>query len=137
MSDSSQLEAVYKDLEKEHRKVLELIERLRGHDSLDGLEALLDKLRTLVIVHFAREQLPNGFYELLGARAESMGEQIQTLIADHGAILATLNALLEDVRNADASAGPELLEQAMRLTDQLHEHEHREHDFASRALGHR
>ena len=135
MSDTSRLEAVYKDLEKEHRRILKLIERLRGHDSLDGLESLLDQLRTLVIVHFAREQLPDGFYELLGARAETRHEQMQALIADHGAILATLNALLEDVKNADTSAGPNLLEQTTQLTEQLYEHEHREHDFASAALG--
>ena len=135
MSDLSRLEAVYKDLEREHRRILKLIERLRGHDSLDGLESLLDQLRTLVIVHFAREQLPDGFYDLLGSQGETRRGQIQALIADHGAILATLNALLEDVRNADASAGPNLLEQAMQLTEQLNEHEHREHDFASAALG--
>ena len=136
MSDTSRLEAVYKDLEKEHRRILKLIERLRGHESLDGLDSLLEQLRTLVIVHFAREQLPDGFYELLGARAETRREQMQALIADHGAILATLNALLEDVKNADTSAGPNLLEQTMQLTEQLREHEHREHDFASAALGH-
>ena len=135
MSDTSRLEAVYKDLEKEHRRILKLIERLRGHESLDGLDSLLEQLRTLVIVHFAREQLPDGFYELLGARAETRREQMQALIADHGAILATLNALLEDVKSADTSAGPNLLEQTMQLTEQLREHEHREHDFASAALG--
>ena len=135
MSDTSRLEAVYKDLEKEHRRILKLIERLRGHESLDGLDSLLEQLRTLVIVHFAREQLPDGFYELLGGRAETRREQMQALIADHGAILATLNALLEDVKNADTSAGPNLLEQTMQLTEQLREHEHREHDFASAALG--
>ena len=135
MSDSSRLEAVYRDLEKEHRRILKLIERVRGHGSMDGLESLLEQLRAQVIVHFAREQLPDGFYELLGKRAESRREQMQALIADHVAILATLNALLEDVRNAETSAGPNLLEQAMQLTEQLHQHEHREHEFATQTLG--
>lgn len=137
MSNLARLEAVYKDLEKEHLRILKLIDRLRAHENLDGLHPLLERLRTLVIVHFAREQLPDGFYELLGERAQTRREEIKSLIADHGAILATLNALLGDVQNADPAASSNLLDQVKQLIEQLHDHEQREHNFATAALGRR
>jgi hypothetical protein len=135
MSDASRLKIVYKDLENEHRRLMTLMDRLRAHDSLLGLLPVLEQLRTLLIVHFAREQLPDGFYEALGERAQGRRDEIQVLISDHGAILATLNALLADVKDAASDAEASLLAQVTQLVDQLHDHEQREHSFAVAALG--
>ena len=134
MSDASTLAVVYKDLKKEHLRLLTMLDRLRAHDSLDGLSPLLEKLRTLAIVHFAREQLPGGFYEALGDRARDRADEIRVLTGEHGAILATLNALMADVEHADSGAEAQLLEQVTKLVDQLHDHEHREHAFAVAVL---
>jgi hypothetical protein len=134
MSDVSRLEALYKDLAKEHRRLMDLIERLRAQDSMTDLLPLLDKLRTLLIVHFAREQLPDGFYEALGERGHANQEEIQTLISDHKAILATLNGLMSDAKTPDPDVQVNVLERVTQLLDQLQDHEHREHRFASDAL---
>ena len=70
MSDISRLESIYKDLEKEHQRVIKQMGRLRADVGATEMLPLLDELRTLLIVHFAREQLPDGFYDALGALAQ-------------------------------------------------------------------
>ena len=54
MSSGSRLESIYKDLEKEHHRVMKQMDRLRAHVGVTDLLPLLDELRTLLIVHFAR-----------------------------------------------------------------------------------
>lgn len=127
---SSRLEDIYKDLEKEHRRVMESIERVRSHGTMIGLLPLLDRLRTLLIVHFAREQLPDGFYAALGDRADSRRDEIQGLTSDHAAILSALNALIEDAKTPDPEVEADVLDRVTRLIDDLDRHEQREHRFA-------
>lgn len=134
MSDSSPLEVVYRDLGDEHRRLMKLIDRLRDHRTMEGLLPILDELRTLLIVHFAREQLPDGFYDALGARADGLREEIQALVSDHGAILSTLNALLSDAKTPDPDVEEDVLDRVAKLVERLHDHEHREHRFATEAL---
>ena len=45
--------------------------RLRANVGATEMLPLLDELRTLLIVHFAREQLPDGFYDVLGEKSAS------------------------------------------------------------------
>jgi hypothetical protein len=137
MSNASQLEVIYRDLENEHRRLMKLVDRLRVHDTMTGLLPMLDELRTLLIVHFAREQLPDGFYEALGERAEDRRDEIQGLIGDHGAILSSLNALLEDATTVDPDVEADVLARVSKLIDQLRDHEQREHHFAEDVLGKR
>lgn len=135
MSSISRLESIYRDLEKEHRRVMKLMERLRAEASSSNLPALLDELRTLLIVHFAREQLPDGFYEALGELAESRRDELQMLIDEHGAILSDLNEMLEQAKQSDAGKQSELLGRVSTLLQQLDDHEQKEHQFAVDVLG--
>ena len=132
---SSRLEVVYKDLQKEHRRVMQLIERLHGHDGETDLVPLLEKLRTLLIVHFAREQLPDGFYDALGERAARRGDEIKALTGDHAAILSTLNTLIEDAESRHPSDESDMLARARQLAAKVLDHEDREHRFATEVLG--
>jgi hemerythrin len=135
MSSISRLESIYRDLEKEHRRVMKLMERLRAEASSSNLPALLDELRTLLIVHFAREQLPDGFYEALGELVESRRDELQMLIDEHGAILSNLNEMLEQAKQSDAWKQSELLDRVSTLLQQLDDHEQKEHQFAVDVLG--
>jgi hypothetical protein len=137
MSNAAPLEVIYKDLENEHRRLMKLVDRLRVQDSMTGLLPMLDELRTLLIVHFAREQLPGGFYDALGERAQDRRDEIQILIGDHGAILSSLNALLEDAKTVDPDVEADVLARVSKLVDQLHDHELREHHFAEDVMGER
>ncbi|NIM71678.1 MAG: hypothetical protein GTO67_03395 [Gammaproteobacteria bacterium] len=135
MSDSPHLEIIYKDLQNEHHRVMKLVDRLRALDTSSDLISLLDQLRTLLIVHFAREQLPDGFYEALGERADDRRDEIQTLVEDHGAILSSINTLIEDAKASDAGSEGDMLARVSRLVEQLHDHELREHHFADDVMG--
>ena len=135
MSSISRLESIYKDLEKEHRRVMKLMDRLRAEASVSNLLPLLDQLRTLLIVHFAREQLPDGFYEALGELAESRRDELQMLIDEHATILSNLNEMLEQAKESDAGNQSELLARLSTLLQQLDGHEQKEHQFAVDVLG--
>ncbi len=135
MSSISRLESIYKDLEKEHRRVMKLMDRLRAEASVSNLLPLLDQLRTLLIVHFAREQLPDGFYEALGELAESRRDELQMLIDEHATILSNLNEMLEQAKESDAGNQSELLARLSTLLQQLDGHEQKEHQFAVDILG--
>lgn len=134
MSSVTRLESIYKDLENEHRRVMKQMERLRANASADELLPLLDELRTLLIVHFAREQLPDGFYDALGELAEARSDELKSLIAEHAAILSHLNETLSVAKESGADAS-DLLNRVSKLLDQLDSHEHKEHHFAVDVLG--
>jgi hemerythrin len=135
MSSISRLESIYKDLEKEHRRVMKLMDRLRAEASVSNLLPLLDQLRTLLIVHFAREQLPDGFYEALGELAESTRGELQMLIDEHATILSNLNEMLAQAKQSDVGKQSELLDRVSTLLQQLDDHEQKEHQFAVDILG--
>jgi hypothetical protein len=135
MSSVSKLESIYKDLEKEHKRVMKLLARLRENASASDLLPILDELRTLLIIHFAREQLPDGFYDALGDLAESRRGELDELIAEHGAILSNLNSLLNDAKDSPVVDETDVLNRVGRLLKQLDAHEHKEHMFATDVLG--
>ncbi len=135
MSSVSRLESIYKDLEKEHQRVIKQMDRLRASVGVTELLPLLDELRTLLIVHFAREQLEDGFYDALGALAESRRDELQTLIDEHGAILSHLNETLSRAKDAGEVDESDLLDRVSNLLQQLSDHEQKEHQFAVDVLG--
>lgn len=135
MTSSTGLRAIYKDLANDHRQVMELLDLLREQRKLEDLLPLLEALRNLLIVHFGREQLPEGLYEALGSRAESGKDEMQALIKEHGTLLETLNELLDDARKATSGAEAEMISRLGRLVDEVHAHEHREHRFVVDVLG--
>lgn len=135
MSSISRLESIYKDLEQEHKRVMKLLARLRTQVAASDLLPLLDELRTLLIIHFAREQLPDGFYEALGELAESRRGELDELIAEHGSILSNLNGLLTDAKDSPVVDETDVLDRVSRLLEQLDRHEHKEHQFATDVLG--
>jgi hypothetical protein len=135
MSSVSKLESIYKDLEKEHKRVMKLLARLRENASASDLLPILDELRTLLIIHFAREQLPDGFYDALGDLAESRRGELDELIAEHGAILSNLNSLLNDAKDSPVVDETDVLNRVGRLLEQLDAHEHKEPTFATDVLG--
>jgi hypothetical protein len=135
MSSLSHLESIYKDLEKEHRRVMKQMDRLRANVGATDMLPLLDELRTLLIVHFAREQLEDGFYDALGILADSRRDELQVLIDEHGAILSSLNDMLSQARGSGGIDESDLLDRVSKLLQQLSNHENKEHQFAVDVLG--
>lgn len=135
MSSLSHLESIYKDLEKEHLRVMKQMDRLRANVGATDMLPLLDELRTLLIVHFAREQLEDGFYDALGVLADSRRDELQVLIDEHGAILSNLNDMLSQARGSGGIDESDLLDRVSKLLQQLSDHENKEHQFAVDVLG--
>ena len=135
MSSLSHLESIYKDLEKEHRRVMKQMDRLRANVGVTEMLPLLDELRTLLIVHFAREQLEDGFYDALGVLADSRRDELQVLIDEHGAILSNLNDMLSQAKGSGGIDESDLLDRVSKLLQQLSDHENKEHQFAADVLG--
>jgi len=135
MSSLTRLDSIYKDLEKEHHRVIKQMDRLRDHVGVTGILPLLDELRTLLIVHFAREQLEDGFYDALGALADSRRGELQELVDEHGTILSSLNEMLSQAKESGGIDESELLDRVSKLLQQLSDHEHKEHQFAVDVLG--
>ena len=135
MSSLSHLESIYKDLEKEHRRVMKQMDRLRANVGATDMLPLLDELRTLLIVHFAREQLEDGFYDALGVLADSRRDELQVLIDEHGAILSNLNDMLSQAKGSGGIDESDLLDRVSKLLQQLSDHENKEHQFAADVLG--
>ena len=135
MSTISRLESIYRDLENEHKRVMKLLGRLREQAAAKDLLPLLEELRTLLIVHFAREQLPDGFYEALGELAESRRSELDELIAEHAGILSELNQLLSHAKDSPVVDETDLLDRVAKLLERLDSHEQKEHLFATDVLG--
>jgi hypothetical protein len=114
---------------------MKLLARLRTDIAASDLLPTLDELRTLLIIHFAREQLPDGFYEALGELAESRRGELDELIAEHGSILSDLNSLLKDAKDSPVVDETDVLDRVARLLAQLDAHEQKEHLFATDVLG--
>lgn len=135
MSSISRLETIYKDLEKEHEWIMALLARLRDNADTTKLLPLLDELRVLLTAHFAREQLPDGFYDTLGELAESRRDELQVLIGEHASIISHLNETLEHARDLPVIDETDLLRRVSELLAQLDGHEQKEHLFAVEVLG--
>lgn len=137
MSQKSRIDALYKDLAHEHKRILELLEllrrRARGDEGPDLLR-LVEELRQLLIVHFAREQLPDGFYEVMQDELVGHERELDRLIGEHRSILFDVNAMLERIKGADSPAVGPVADDLARLIDAVSQHEHREHDLASRLV---
>jgi len=135
MSSISRLETIYEDLEKEHGRVMKLLARLRDSADSTKLLPLLEELRTLLVAHFAREQLPDGFYDTLGELATFRRHELQALIGEHTAIVSHLNETLEHAKDSPVVDETDLLDRVSKLLEQLNAHEQKEHLFAVEVLG--
>ena len=62
---SPSFEQVYGELTEEHRALMSLVERIRGHGDTVGLGPILEQLHTMLIKHFSHEQFPGGLYECM------------------------------------------------------------------------
>ena len=134
MSSISRLETIYADLEKEHERVMQLLARLRDNIGTTKLVPLLDELRTLLTAHFAREQLPGGFYDTLGELADSRRKELQALVGEHATIVSHLNETLDHAKSSSVVDETDLLNRVSKLLEQLDGHEEKEHLFAAEIL---
>lgn len=111
---------------EEHRRVQHLVRRIGEAPDLLELLRRLEEFRTAIVPHFAEEEAPGGFFDVVRSRAARHLDRLHRLEADHGAILGELDGLAERARACLAGPVAEVLRQAAALTRRLAEHEARE-----------
>lgn len=134
---SASFEQVLEALADEHRELMALVDRIRGHRSLVGLGALLEELHTVLIKHFSHEQFPGGLYECMGARGSRYHRDLEVLIEDHCRILSSVRGMLERTKMSVAADESVLLEELDKVLAQLIDHERREHALADKLVSSR
>ena len=130
----SRLQAIHAELSDEHRRIMGLVDELKGHQTLVDLVPLLEQLHSVLINHFAREQFPGGLYECLGAYGSKYDEDLRVLVREHCLILSAVRGLLERTRSAQEEQSSEILGELSGVVESLYEHEHKEHDLADKLV---
>jgi len=134
MAQKSRIDVIYKDLAKEHKRILELLDllgrRARGEEGPELLR-LVEELRQLLIVHFAREQLPDGFYDAMHEELVGHERELDALIDEHRSILSSVNAILERLKGGEPATDTAISSELVGLIHNISQHEHKEHELAS------
>ena len=131
---NSSFQQVYDELTEEHRELMSLVDRIRGHRGVMGLGPLLEQLHTMLIKHFSHEQFPGGLYECMGAYGSHYHDELKVLVEDHCTILSSVRGLVERTRIPQVQDEPALLADVAEVLQRLHDHEHREHALADKLM---
>ena len=121
-------------LDEEHRRLGDLVGRLREVRDPAALAGLLDELHAALKAHFEHEEFPGGLYQSMGALGPRHAELVRDLVDQHFLLLAAVRGLADQARRAGPPTSPALLPDAVALADQLRAHEADENRLAERLL---
>lgn len=128
------LTQAYRSVEEDHRKLEQLITRLRAAEDLPTLVATLDELNNALVAHFGHEEQPEGLYDVLGTTAPEYKTPLGGLVDEHYKLLATARELAEHGRTLLRQTHHDLRQDVLRLADALLDHERRENELAAALL---
>ncbi len=109
------------ELADEHRRIEAHLTRLTVPGPLAELRHRLETLHTLLVSHFAREQIVSAEHR----------EALRFLVDEHFALLSALRALIDHACRADSGNAAELLRDVRALVGQLRTHEQTERRLAA------
>ena len=109
-----------------HQQIHEMIQRLEEAPNLLELLARLQAFRSLLVPHFADEEAPDGFFDLVRAATSRHLVNVREFEHEHGALLDELDALAERARACLAGPVAEILKQSAELARRVRDHEARE-----------
>lgn len=132
--ETTSVARAFAELRDDHRRLEELLERLRTARDLPLLVSTLKELNSALVAHFAREEHPGGLYDVLGVCAPQHRAPLRELVDEHYRILGTVRELVQRTRELEERFIRER-EEVLHLADRLREHETREHALAREALG--
>jgi hypothetical protein len=125
---------VYQSVEDDHRRLEQLIARLREVEELPALVAALDELNVVLVAHFGHEEQPEGLYDVLGTNAPEYKTPLGGLIDEHYKLLASARELADHGRALLRQSQDGLRRDVRRLADALADHERRENELAAALL---
>ncbi|HLE83876.1 MAG TPA: hemerythrin domain-containing protein [Thermoanaerobaculia bacterium] len=121
-------------IEDEHRILRALLGRLEETTGLEELVPGLAELRSLLAVHFAREEAPDGLHRVVDASAPHLVATVVHLIEEHGECLTALDVLIEAGRRCLEGPVAEVRSGVSELCRRLHEHEAAETELLAGAV---
>lgn len=116
------------------RRIAAMAQSLRGVQGLGQLAQSLRHLRDILEVHFASEEAPDGFFDLIRDRAGLYVARVEQLRQEHVALLRDADAMLDEIRACVAGPVAALRTQASTLADRIERHEARESDLLGDAM---
>lgn len=119
---------------EEHRRLRDLLGRVKDTRELGPLLTVLAELRAELVEHFAHEEAAGGLHDVIDDAAPHLLERVHDLFDEHRRCLDDLDRLRERVRQTLEGPVTELLRDADRLCATLHEHEAAETELLSGAL---
>lgn len=128
------LTEAYQSVEADHRRLEQLITRLRDTEDLPTLVDTLDELNTALVAHFGHEEQPEGLYDLLGTTAPEYKTPLGGLVDEHYKLLATARELADQGRALLRQTHHGLRQDVQHLADALADHERRENELAGALL---
>ena len=117
-----------------HCKVREMTRRLEAVTDLVELQARLQAFRSVLVPHFAEEEAPDGFFDLVRAATSRHLVNVREFEHEHGALLDEIDALVERARACLAGPVAQILKQGAELARRVRHHEARESALLVEAL---
>jgi hypothetical protein len=117
-------------LSEDHRRVDELVARLRSVTDLPSLVDALEKLGEVLVTHFAHEESPGGIYEVMGVARPELRTPLGDLVGEHYSLLSDIRSLAARGREILERSHVDLCSEARRLADRLQVHEAKEDGMA-------
>lgn len=133
MTDPASFSREAQALFEDHRRVDELVARLRSVKDLASLVDALDQLDEVLVTHFAHEESPGGIYELMGVASPELRTPLGDLVGEHYSLLTDIRSLATRGREILERSHVDLHAEARGLADRLQAHEAREDVMAATA----
>jgi hypothetical protein len=130
MSYSPTLAKAAQELAIDHRRVDELVARLRSSGDLGALVAVLEELDEVLVAHFAHEESPGGIYEVMGVANPALRTPLGDLVGEHYTLLTDIRSLARRGREILEGSHVDLHAEARALADRLMAHEVKEDAIA-------
>jgi hypothetical protein len=111
---------------EDHRRVEELVARLRAVTDLASLVNVLEQLGDVLVTHFAHEENPGGIYEVMGVASPELRTPLGDLVGEHYSLLTDIRSLAARGREILERSHIDLYAEARSLADRLHAHEGKE-----------
>ena len=127
---AQEIQAAEKELDDEHRILIELVDRLKEVGEVGDLATILDELHPALHEHFQKEEHPGGLYHRIGACSERYRDLVRELVDDHYRILSKVRALSARSKDAAPADADGLITESRKLVGWLKAHGARERDMA-------
>jgi hemerythrin HHE cation binding domain-containing protein len=118
----------------EDRRVAAMAGAVRRRQGLGALAHALKDLRATLVNHFAGEEEPDGFFDVIIDRAPVFIGRVEQLRHEHTTFLRDVDLILDRVRACLVGPVAEIMRDAAALAERIERHEAREGNLLGDAM---